>query len=81
MSKISSLNIFVATTPKHIFDIFFDFRTQKKPGLPDFFSDSEEHYVRNRKMQYNRNTRISYSRNTTLCKGTKRSLPPSCPLR
>ena len=43
MSKISSLNIFVATTPKHIFDIFFDFRTQKKPGLPDFFSDSEEH--------------------------------------
>ena len=41
MSKISSLNIFVATTPKHIFDIFFDFRTQKKPGLSDFFSDSE----------------------------------------
>lgn len=31
MSKISSLNIFVPATPKHIFDIFFIPRRKKKP--------------------------------------------------
>ena len=33
MSEISSLNIFVPATPKHIFDIFFHSQTQKKPEI------------------------------------------------